>query len=65
MIQDEQQLSGTLTYIHENPVKAGLVTQADDYRWSSASLLLRGMPGSVEGLVVSEYKKERDTSDRK
>ena len=27
----------TLRYIHENPVKAGLVLSAQDYPWSSAS----------------------------
>ncbi len=27
----------TIHYIHHNPVKAGLVEKAEDYRWSSAS----------------------------
>ena len=27
-----------LNYIHQNPVRAGLVENAKDYRWSSARL---------------------------
>jgi hypothetical protein len=25
-----------VNYIHQNPVRAGLVARAEDYRWSSA-----------------------------
>ena len=31
-----------MNYIHQNPVKAGYVEQAEDYRWSSARLVLGG-----------------------
>lgn len=31
-------------YIEENPVRAGLVDQAADYRWSSAGWATRGLP---------------------
>jgi REP-associated tyrosine transposase len=27
-----------VNYIHQNPVKAGLVGRAEDYRWSSARI---------------------------
>ena len=30
-----------VNYIHLNPVRAGLVAQAEDYRWSSARYWLR------------------------
>jgi REP element-mobilizing transposase RayT len=30
-----------LNYIHQNPVKAGLVERAEDYRWSSARIWRR------------------------
>lgn len=29
--------SATLTYIHQNPLRKGLCTRAEDYPWSSAS----------------------------
>lgn len=35
-IRDDDHYANTLRYIAENPVKAGLVTRADDWRWSSA-----------------------------
>jgi putative transposase len=37
VVADEKHLRQKLTYIHENPVRAGLVGQATDYTWSSAS----------------------------
>ena len=35
-IRDDDHYANTVRYIEENPVKAGLVTQAEDWRWSSA-----------------------------
>ncbi|MCB1021117.1 MAG: transposase [Bryobacterales bacterium] len=35
-VRDEKELSRIRSYIHENPVKAGLAIRADEYRWSSA-----------------------------
>ncbi|HTQ10911.1 MAG TPA: transposase [Fimbriimonadaceae bacterium] len=37
-------------YIHLNPVRRGLVTYAEDYRWSSARLFLAGKWRGKEGL---------------
>ena len=36
-IRDDEHLSAVTAYIEENPVKAGLVDVADDWRWGSAS----------------------------
>ena len=36
-IRDESHFDSTLTYIHENPVRAGLVASPEEWRWSSAS----------------------------
>ena len=36
-IRDENHLSAVVDYIEQNPVKAGLVDTASDWRWSSAS----------------------------
>jgi putative transposase len=35
-VYSEQKLLEKLTYMHENPVRAGLVRRAIDWRWSSA-----------------------------
>jgi hypothetical protein len=35
-IFSEQKFMEKVNYIHQNPVKAGLVERAVDYRWSSA-----------------------------
>ncbi len=36
-VRDEQELDKIVAYIENNPVKAGLVARAQDYRWSSAA----------------------------
>jgi hypothetical protein len=35
-VRDEQESARITAYIESNPVKAGLVERAEDYRWSSA-----------------------------
>ena len=35
-IRDEGHLEQVVAYVHLNPVKAGLVVAAEDWRWSSA-----------------------------
>jgi len=35
-IRDEQHYQRAVAYVHENPVKAGLVSRAEDWPWSSA-----------------------------
>lgn len=35
LITDEDVFMQKVNYIHENPVRAGLVAQLEDYRWSS------------------------------
>jgi len=37
-IRDERHFANTVNYIHENPVKAGLVAKAEDWPYSSARL---------------------------
>ena len=41
-IRDETHLRATIDYIHDNPVKAGLVSQADDWQFSSARRIASG-----------------------
>lgn len=42
LVRDREQFDKIVRYIHLNPVRAGLVVEAEDYRWSSAA-------GSVSG----------------
>lgn len=41
-MRNERHYTATVEYIHQNPVKAGLVVRAEDWGWSS-------MPGSAGG----------------
>ncbi|MBN1139814.1 MAG: transposase [Anaerolineae bacterium] len=37
-IRDERHFNAAMSYIHQNPVKAGLVRRVEDWEWSSARL---------------------------
>ena len=43
-IRNERHYAATVDYIHQNPVKAGLVARAEDWPWSSARDWERGRP---------------------
>jgi len=47
IIQSEKQFRVKLDYIHNNPVKAGLVSNAVDWKYSSASDWLANKPGLI------------------
>jgi hypothetical protein len=36
-VRDERELERIAAYIEENPVNAGLVQRAEEYKWSSAN----------------------------
>ena len=46
-VRDQDEWNRIRTYIEENPVKAGLVRRAADYKWSSASQRLTSAETSV------------------
>jgi putative transposase len=51
LVRDEQERQRIAAYIENNPVKAGLVSQAEEYPWSSAHETWRsrlGIPGQGE-----------------
>ncbi len=48
IIWSEKQFKIKIEYIHNNPVKAGLVEQAIDYRFSSARDWLTDSPGVIK-----------------
>jgi putative transposase len=45
-IRDQVHLDAAVHYVHDNPVKAGLVARADEWRWSSA--WRAGHPGTAD-----------------
>jgi putative transposase len=51
LITTENGLMEKANYIHQNPVRAGLVARAEDYRWSSVRCWLR-KPLDDEPLMV-------------
>jgi REP element-mobilizing transposase RayT len=54
VIDREGMLSQKIQYIHQNPVNAGYVERAEDYRWSSARLLMSGLMDEQTGLAYNE-----------
>src|SRR5437762_3237323 len=45
-------VSNKLEYIHENPVKAGLVSRPEDWRWSSAGFYAKiGIPAVIPDVM--------------
>ena len=46
-IRNERHYRAAIDYIHQNPVKAGLVAHVTDWPWSSASASDRGRPRSL------------------
>jgi putative transposase len=56
-VRDEKELGRIVAYIENNPVKAGLVARAEDYRWSSAG----ERAGSAETSLGAADKSVRAT----
>jgi putative transposase len=52
-IYDEKARSEVIRYIHRNPVKRGLVTSPEQYRWSSYNHYATGIRGVIE--IESEW----------
>jgi putative transposase len=59
VIEDEEGLREVISYIHENPVRAGLVRSATDWKWSSARFYADGENGVVP-IDSLEWLKRRD-----
>ncbi len=53
---DESYLLAAVRYVERNPVQAGIVEKADDYRWSSARAHVRG---DKDPLIRSCFLSER------
>lgn len=58
VIVDERQFAENIRYVHENPVRAEMVTQAQDYPYSSAAVFEGRVGHEVDGLVISRYEED-------
>jgi len=60
---DEAYTWSTIRYVEQNPVRAGMLEKAEDYRWSSAashcglksSLLLADLPSSMRSILKDSW----------
>lgn len=63
-VEDESYLKNVIRYIHQNPVKAGMVSKADAYRWSSCQAYYDGkeyLPGLTDTeLILSLFSGKRE-----
>lgn len=50
IIQEDEHLATVLRYVHRNPLRAKLVKRAQDWRWGSCHVRLRG-PDELKGLL--------------
>jgi hypothetical protein len=54
-VRDALEFEKIRNYIEQNPVRAGLVREASEYRWSSAGWATRGSPADrAVGPTVAE-----------
>jgi putative transposase len=49
---DDAHLATAIRYVELNPVRAGLVARAEDWRWSSASAHITGKPDGLTDLAA-------------
>lgn len=74
LIEDETYLKQLIYYIHQNPVKSGIVKYAGDYRWSSFNSIISNLPSDIQkdkvlnwfGSVsefIEFHKRDLDTGD--
>ena len=56
-VHSEEKRIEKIRYIHRNPVKRGLVTRPEDYRWSSFNHYATGEIGPIE--IESEWTARR------
>jgi REP element-mobilizing transposase RayT len=56
LLEKGKYVSNVVDYIHNNPVRAGMVTRIRDYRWSAAGAAAKNDPRALKGLsLVGEW----------
>ncbi len=63
LVEDDRQLAENISYIHQNPVKAGIVKNEIDYAWSTARIIREfdEKRNNVDGIMVSRYGEDVGT----
>ena len=52
IVEDGRYLNNLIAYIHGNPIRAGFVTRAADYKWSAPSAAAKGDTRAKKGLSL-------------
>ena len=52
LVEDGRYLNNLIAYIHGNPIRAGLVTRAADYKWSAPGAAAKGDVRAKKGLSL-------------
>ena len=52
LVEDGRYLHNLVAYIHGNPIRAGLVTRAADYKWSAPGAAVKGDARAKKGLSL-------------
>lgn len=60
-VESEKQLINTINYIHKNPVKAGIVNNAQNYPWSSYNKYLSNDNKIVDIHFIKQYSISKDS----
>ena len=60
-IENEKQLINTINYIHKNPVKAGIVNNAQNYPWCSYNKYLSNDNKIVDTHFIEQYSISKDS----
>jgi putative transposase len=57
VLESDEMFWQKMDYTHQNPVKAGYVERPEDYRWSSAGLIMEGLLSPEFGLPYDRVLK--------
>ena len=52
LVEDGRYLNNLIAYIHGNPIRAGIVTRAADYKWSAPGAAAKGDTRAKKGLSL-------------
>ena len=52
LVEDGRYLNNLIAYIHGNPIRAGIVTRAADYKWSAPGAAVKGDARAKKGLSL-------------
>jgi len=62
-VEDDSYLLSVIRYIHQNPVKAGIIFEPEEYRWSSCSAYF-GKEENPQGLTQTKIILEQLSNDQ-